>query len=35
LFPGGNDEAVIGVVDTIPVESHMDTYEKLQKWFKK
>ncbi len=35
LFPGGNDEAVIGVVDTIPVESHLDTYEKLQKWFKK
>ncbi len=30
LVPGGNDEAVIGVIDTIPVENHRDTYEKLR-----
>jgi HAD superfamily hydrolase (TIGR01484 family) len=30
LFPGGNDEAVIGVIDTILVEDHTDCYEKLQ-----
>lgn len=30
LFPGGNDEAVIGVIDTIPVADHLDTYKKLR-----
>jgi len=29
LFPGGNDEAVIGVIDTVPVTDHLDTYHKL------
>jgi HAD superfamily hydrolase (TIGR01484 family) len=29
LYPGGNDEAVIGVIDTIAVESDEDTYQKL------
>lgn len=29
LFPGGNDEAVIGVIDTVLVDSHLDTYDKL------
>lgn len=29
LYPGGNDEAVIGVIETVPVESDEDTYEKL------
>lgn len=29
LYPGGNDEAVIGVIDTVFVEDHLDTYEKL------
>jgi len=29
LYPGGNDEAVIGVIDTVPVEDHRDTYRKL------
>lgn len=30
LFPGGNDEAVIGVIETVPVTDHLDTYSKLQ-----
>jgi len=30
LFPGGNDEAVIGVIETIPVKDHLDTYQKLK-----
>lgn len=29
LYPGGNDEAVIGVIETVPVEDHLDTYKKL------
>lgn len=29
LFPGGNDEAVIGVIETVPVIDHLDTYHKL------
>jgi HAD superfamily hydrolase (TIGR01484 family) len=29
LFPGGNDEAVIGVIETIAVSDHIDTYQKL------
>ncbi len=31
LFPGGNDEAVIGVIDTVLVEDHIDTYNRLKK----
>lgn len=31
LYPGGNDEAVIGVIETIAVEDHNDTYRKLKK----
>lgn len=31
LYPGGNDEAVIGVIDTVSVESHLETYDKLLK----
>ncbi len=34
LFPGGNDEAVIGVIETVAVENHEDTYLKLLKLFK-
>lgn len=30
LFPGGNDEAVIGVIETVYVEDHLDTYKKLK-----
>lgn len=30
LYPGGNDEAVIGVIDTIAVTNHLDTYDRLQ-----
>jgi HAD superfamily hydrolase (TIGR01484 family) len=33
LYPGGNDEAVIGVIDTVPVSDHHDTYQKLCSWF--
>lgn len=33
LFPGGNDEAVIGVIDTIPVEDHHHTKELLARAF--
>ena len=33
LYPGGNDELVIGVIDTIPVKDHLDTYEKLRAHF--
>jgi len=31
LYPGGNDEAVIGVIETVAVEDHNDTYNKLNK----
>lgn len=34
LYPGGNDEAVIGVIDTVLVENHLDTYQKLQELLK-
>ncbi|MBY0309812.1 HAD-IIB family hydrolase [Patescibacteria group bacterium] len=34
LFPGGNDESVIGVIETIPVVDHLDTYERLRAMFK-
>ncbi len=30
LFPGGNDESVIGVIDTIAVDDHHHTYELLR-----
>lgn len=33
LFPGGNDEAVIGVIETVLVEDHHDTYKKLKELF--
>lgn len=33
LYPGGNDEAVIGVIETIAVRDHLDTYEKLRAKF--
>ncbi len=33
LYPGGNDEAVIGVIDTHPVDDHEHTYELLKKYF--
>jgi phosphomannomutase len=35
LFPGGNDESVIGVVKTISVNDPHDTYEKLQQMLRK
>jgi hypothetical protein len=31
LYPGGNDETVIGVIDTVPVEDEEDTYRKLKR----
>lgn len=30
LYPGGNDEAVIGVIETVAVTDHLDTYQKLK-----
>lgn len=33
LYPGGNDEAVIGVIETIAVQDHLDTYRKLREMF--
>ncbi len=33
LFPSGNDESVIGVIDTHLVENHLHTYELLRKFF--
>tara|TARA_B100000508_G_C11464966_1_gene281252 strand:+ start:5657 stop:6364 length:708 start_codon:yes stop_codon:yes gene_type:complete len=33
LYPGGNDEAVIGVIETIAVDDHLDTYQKLKEMF--
>lgn len=30
LYPGGNDELVIGVIETVPVTDHLDTYKKLK-----
>lgn len=33
LYPGGNDEAVIGVIETIAVDDHLDTYKKLREMF--
>lgn len=34
LFPGGNDEAVIGVIETVSVRDHLHTYELLQQLLK-
>lgn len=33
LYPGGNDELVVGVIDTVPVTDHLDTYQKLKEYF--
>lgn len=33
LFPGGNDETVIGIIDTVPVTDHRHTYELLKEHF--
>lgn len=33
LFSGGNDEAVIGVIDTVPVDDHEHTHALLKKYF--
>lgn len=30
IFPGGNDETVVGVIETIAVTDHADTYQKLK-----
>ncbi|MEY2665406.1 MAG: hypothetical protein RLZZ480_511 [Candidatus Parcubacteria bacterium] len=30
LYPGGNDEAVIGVIETVLVDDHLDCYKKLK-----
>ncbi len=30
LYPGGNDEAVVGVIETVLVEDHLDCYQKLR-----
>lgn len=35
LFPGGNDETVIGVIDTIPVKNHRHTYDIIKEHFLK
>lgn len=33
FHPGGNDEPVLGVIDTIPVDDHLHTYRILKQWF--
>lgn len=33
LYPGGNDEAVIGVIETVAVNDHLDTYRRLRELF--
>ena len=35
LMPGGNDETVVGIIDTIAVKSHRDTFGMLQAAFQK
>lgn len=35
LYPGGNDEAVIGVIETVSVRDHNDTYLILKEMFNK
>ena len=34
LYPGGNDEAVIGVIETVAVSDHLDTFNKLKELIK-
>lgn len=34
LYPGGNDEAVIGIIETVPVDDHLDCYSKLKELLK-
>jgi hypothetical protein len=34
LYEGGNDETVIGIIDTIPVKDHRHTYDLLLQYFK-
>ena len=29
FYPGGNDEPVMGVIETVPVRNHHETYEHL------
>jgi HAD superfamily hydrolase (TIGR01484 family) len=33
LYKGGNDETVVGIIDTISVEDEKDTYKKLKKMY--
>ncbi len=33
LYPGGNDEAVIGIIDTVSVDDHIHMYQILKEWF--
>ena len=33
LIPGGNDETVIGVIETVPVDNHRDTFDLIKKYF--
>lgn len=33
LFPGGNDETVIGIIDTVPVRDHRHTFDLLKTHF--
>jgi HAD superfamily hydrolase (TIGR01484 family) len=33
LYPGGNDETVIGIIDTVQVENHRHTHELLKMHF--
>lgn len=33
LYPGGNDEAVIGVIETVAVDDHLDTHRRLREMF--
>jgi HAD superfamily hydrolase (TIGR01484 family) len=33
LMPGGNDETVVDIIDTVEVRSHRDTFEKLKHAF--
>lgn len=35
LVPGGNDETVMGVIDTVPVNNHRHTYDILREHFAK
>ncbi len=35
IFPGGNDETVIGVIETYPVDNHLHTYRVLKEYFQK